>query len=299
MINSARPRQRLTAAQRKFLSALCSELNALFKQKLPSELYGVKIRDLLGSVRSFEYAALSNEDKVVIKGDRVILDNEYVSKVYDPADERRRADAILYVLHELVHHAQGIGAKTTVRQLRRSGGEQSLLHADLTADHVAAFLLRHLAPQWSIAFLKDVQGTSLASFPVTDRHSPPAQQRKRLRLLALRADFWARRLGKLSERPGTGYVYIEHTRSLRDLSVLLSGPPISVIGTARLGPKESSLLERVGSPSAPLPLSALDDVLVRELQRLKPPGGEQGPINKIAGLLGSLLVPPKGRPSPA
>jgi len=226
-------------------------------------------------VRQFEIVALSHEDKVQIVGDKVMLDSDYVSRTYDMHDERRRADALMYVLHELIHLDQGIGAKSTVRRLRRAGGEHSLLHADLSADHVAAALLHHLAPRWSTAFLTDVQGSSLASFPSTGRHTKAALHRKRLRLLALRTDYWVQRLGLLPERSTHGYVYVEHTKAkdsqkFGDLSVLLSGPPVSVIGTTRLNPTESAALERVSLPSNPLPLSELDEVLVRTLRRLQP-----------------------------
>ena len=275
MPNQAPTRRQRTTVRNKNLSSLCTELTQLFNQPLPATIYGVRIRKLLGAVRTFGCANLRCEDKVRIDGSHVVLDLEYVSRTYDPSDERRRADAILFVLHELVHLiAQGIGAKETVRKLRRAGGETSLLHADLCADHIAAALLHRLAPQWSLAFLRDVQSMSLTSFPSTDRHTAAARRRKRMRMLALRADFWARRLGLISDRAADGYIYLEHgqgSRRFGDLSVLLQGPPVAVLGTARLGTKEAAALERVTAPSKPLPLSRLDDLLVHALRRLSTP----------------------------
>jgi len=87
-------------------------------------------------------------------------------------------------------------------------------------------------------------------------------------MLALRADFWARRLGLISDRAADGYIYLEHgqgSRRFGDLSVILYGPPVAVLGTARLGTKEAAALERVTAPSKPLPLSGPDDLLVHAL----------------------------------
>lgn len=275
MPNQASTRRQATTVRNRNLKSLCTELTSLFAKPLPVNVCGVKFRKLLGDVRTFEWANLPSEDKVRIEGSRVVLDPEYVSRTYDPADERRRADAILFVLHELVHlTAQGIGAKETVRKLRRADGETSLLHADLCADHTAAVLLHRLAPHWSLAFLRDVQSMSLASFPSTARHSNAACRRKQMRMLALRTEFLARRLGMMSAREVGGYIYVEHgnrSRKFGDLSVLLYGTPVRMIGTARLGAKDVFALKRVAAPSKPLPLSTLDDVLADALRRLRAP----------------------------
>ena len=255
------------------LTLLCQELSELLRRRAPRSLCGVRLAQLLGQARKVELAVLPHEDKVQLCGDQVLLDSRYVSDVYDPTNERRRADCALYFLHELTHLAQGIGQKAMVRRLRGTGGEQTLLHCDLHADHVAAGLLHKLQPQWSVTFLKDCQGQSLSAFPATVRHTKAAQQRKRMRVIAVRADYWARLLGLLpAGHIEDGYLYVEYTQPKGALLLVRSGPPLAVLGEVRLGAADVAALDRVNNPLDPLPLSALDDLLIRTLSRLRRPG---------------------------
>jgi hypothetical protein len=248
---------------------LCSELSALICS-LPRRVCGVDLRLLLGPARKVHLAALPDDDKVKVERQRILLDPCYVTSVYDAGDEARRAACALYFLHELTHLAQGIGPKAMVRLLRRADGEQTLLHCDLHADHVAAAILHRAVPRWSVPFLKDVQGHALAAFPATRRHSPKAQHRKRMRVLAVRADYWARRLGLIAaERAGDGYLFIEYTRPHGAMLLFRSGPPLTLLGEVRLGPGMVMVLEQVNAPGASQSLAELDDVLIGALLRLR------------------------------
>jgi len=255
------------------LSQLCQELTQLLRcSRMPRIVCGVRLPKLLGAARKVELAVLPHQDKVQIRSTEILLDSRYVGAAYNPADERRRVDCILYFLHELTHRAQGIGQKSMVRLLRGTGGEHTLLHCDLHADHVAAGLLHRLAPQWSIPFLKDVQGQSLSAFPVTASHTPAAQERKRMRVIAVRADYWARLIGLLPEgRIEDGYLYVEYTKPKGALLLVQSGPPLAVLGEVRLSKTDVAALQRVNNPRNPLPLSSLDELLKRALRRLHPP----------------------------
>jgi|JI9StandDraft_1071089.scaffolds.fasta_scaffold04576_9 hypothetical protein len=256
---------------RQAMSSLCRELTELLNDRLPRRACGVHLQQIIQGARKVCLASLTHQDKVQVRGNRILLDRRYVSTAYDASDERRRAVCALYFLHELIHLAQGIGPKSMVRLLRRAEGEQTLLHFDLHADHVAAMILHRARPQWSLQFLKDVQGHALCDFPATHRHSLVAQRRKRMRVLAVRADYWARRIGLIDEeRVGDGYLFLEYTRPRGSMLLFRSGPPLSLLGEVRLGVRDVSAIERVNFPAAPLPQSKLDEILLRALRRLRP-----------------------------
>src|SRR4051812_41494559 len=95
--------------------------------------------------------------------------------------EERRQLAILYFAHEVVHHAQGMKGLETVRRLRSAGGETTLMHVDLAADHVAAGITARVFPQWTLQALKDREGRSLGAYPVGWMHPNAARARKAVR----------------------------------------------------------------------------------------------------------------------
>jgi len=247
------------------------ELTALLRRRLPAQVCGVQLGRLLGPARRVRVTPLSKDDKVRLRGEQVLLDSQYLSRNYDQADERSRAACMLYFLHELIHLAQGIGAKKTVRGIRSAGAEHTLLHCDLHADHGAAGLLHRLIPEWSVPFLKDVQGYALAAFPSTAGHTDGAKQRKRLRVLAIRADYWARQLGMVTEGRQAGYLFVEYAQPRGPLLLYRSGPPLTLLGTVRLRPQEVAILDRASQPGKPLPMSGLDHLLIGILRRQQPP----------------------------
>ncbi len=262
-------RRSLFQVSNKAMSSLCGELTALLRSRLPRNVCGVDLRRLIGPAREVHLTSLPHEDKVQVESARILLDHRYVSATYDASDEGRRAACALYFLHELIHLAQGIGPKAMVRLLRRAEGEQTLLHCDLHADHIAAAVLHRHIPGWSVPFLKDVQGLSLAAFPATKRHTPHAQRRKRMRVLAVRVDYWARRLSLIpAARVEAGYLFVEYTRPRGAMLLFRSGPPLTLIGEVRLGPGTVSELDQVNSPATPLPLSRLDEILIGTLRRI-------------------------------
>ena len=92
-----------------------------------------------------------------------------------------------------------------------------------------------------------------------------------MRVLAVRADYWARRIGLIDEeRVGDGYLFLEYTRPRGSMLLFRSGPPLSLLGEVRLGVRDVSAIERVNFPAAPLPQSKLDEILLRALRRLRP-----------------------------
>lgn len=239
-----------------------------FLNRLPKKICGIPLARITGSARQVKVERLTNNDKVRLNNEEIVLDSRFVATSYHYSEERSRAACVLYFLHELLHVAQGIGAKATVRAMRSAGAEHTLLHYDLQTDHLAAKLLHRMEPTWSVAFLKDVQGYALTAFPTTRKHKEAAQRRKRLRMLSIRADYWARRLGLLQEDQHDGYLHIEY-RQPRGLLLLFRVDSLRKrLGTTRLSQATVAKLERVAAPNAALPLSELDDLLVNILSRI-------------------------------
>ncbi|MES2638071.1 MAG: hypothetical protein V4850_01255 [Myxococcota bacterium] len=195
--------------------------------------FGVDLPGLLGSARNVRFDDLSPDDKVRVSGDILLVDREYPSMLASETrwnSEERDALLVLYVVHELAHFHQGIGDKTSVQALREAGAESSLMHVDLAADHVAALLTAQVVRRWSLSWLKNLQGRSLADFPVGPTHPSGSRARKAARLVGVRVDWLVREHSLVSEaRLGQGYAFAEYGPAGGKLLVLVSGPPNALI----------------------------------------------------------------------
>jgi hypothetical protein len=153
----------------------------------------------------------------------------------------------LFVLHELVHVAQHVAEKSTITALRAHGlsGETTLMHLDLSADHVAACALAD-ARGHDLLRLKDLQGRSLSSFPLGPSHGYGSRYRKSLRLLGARADLLARQAGCLPNDTQDG-AYAFCDLGAQQLVVLRNGPPMTRLRTRPITEQERGMLEEVAA----------------------------------------------------
>lgn len=210
-------------------------------------------------------ATLSGSDKVAIEGTTLIVDvGELGSLARTPLSlEEQVLLGALYVVHEVIHLQQGIGDKAVVTTLRSVGAESTLMQLDLAADHLAARVVSG-AMGHPVAHLKDLQGRSLTAFPTSAYHTSAARARKANRLVGLRFDVAARRLGILAD-DADEHVFCDHGPAGGELVILASGPPVRLVGKAPLTREDAKTLSAAADPA--LPVGRIDEIAERCLRR--------------------------------
>ena len=196
-------------------------------------MHPLQIPGLVASgLQHLTFTPLSEDDKVRVCGTEVQVDPGYLDLLVEQADDITEVVAALalYVVHELIHIAQGIDDKKRVRQLRRAGGEEALMHLDLHADHLAAMALVGVQPDWSLLWLKEVQCAALYDFPILGSHGLDAARRKELRALSIQCDVACRRAGVV-EVDCPGYVYVVHGHA-KEATVVVRGTIDRVVSDA-------------------------------------------------------------------
>lgn len=203
-----------------------------------------ELTESLSACRQIAFAdSLDNEFKVAIAGDTLRVDRAAVAGLLRAGldGDELIAAGVLYVVHEVVHLIQHIGDKTDVARLRSTGAETTLMHVDLGADHVAAIVTNVLVPEWSITFLTDVIGRSLAAFPTEAHHTTAARSRKGHRLVGARLDFFARDQGLLPV-DADQYAFAEYGPSGGNIVLMRSGPPWGLLGVSSLSQGDARTL---------------------------------------------------------
>jgi hypothetical protein len=240
-----RPRAELPRAAR--LERLLEEFRRIVNLPWSSPVFGVDLSQMLQGVRDVSFERLEKNDLVQFRDGTLLLHEPHyqdmAGKIVD--EEEFLATSTLYFLHELAHVRQGIGSKEQVEFLRETGGEATLMHLDLSADHAAALLTQLAVPRWSLTWLKDVQGRSLLEYRVSRGHTAASRGRKTTRLISLRLDYLARvATAPPAWRPGMGggYVFADLSPGSGAMLILISGPPVSVVGTTRLSAEDTALL---------------------------------------------------------
>jgi hypothetical protein len=229
----------------------------------PDPVAGVDVERMLRGARNAEL--VEQADKVATDGARLLIDRAGLIEAMNVEmnEQERLAVGALYVIHELVHHAQALGPKHLIGELRSTGfaGETNLMHVDLGADHVAAHIASAAFPAWSLLWLKDLQGRSLAAFPTTRSHSSSGRARKNTRLVGLRADWLVRKhFDKLVERLRGGYAFCDAGRGGGPFLLLSSGPPFALIGSTTIAMNDAGqLFPENGSPA----LEVIDELLLQ------------------------------------
>src|SRR6185437_6823941 len=128
------------------LCRLREELLRILNHPWVEPVFGVQLGRVLGGVNDVSFEALTEENLVELSGGTLRLNASQYREMAETIDDDEAflRQAVLYFLHELVHErVQGIGRKMTVEALRMTGGEMTLLHLDLAADHAAAMLAHH------------------------------------------------------------------------------------------------------------------------------------------------------------
>jgi hypothetical protein len=229
------------------LGLLLEEFHRLIHLPWSEPVFGIDLGRMLGNIQGVRFDRLEWEDLVQKQEKRLALHEPPYQQMAAtiPDEEEFLANATLYFLHELVHLEQGIGAKSSVDRLRETGGESTLMHLDLSADHAAARLAHQAVPRWSLSWLKDLQGRSLLGYPVGRGHTAASRGRKTSRLLSLRLDYLVRAASKApswSEKIRDGYVFTELNPGGGAMLLLVSGPPVSLVDATNLSASQTALL---------------------------------------------------------
>jgi hypothetical protein len=223
-----------------------AELLLLLSRHWDQPLGGVEVEAMVRGIHDIQFGQLDDpEDKVQEKDGVLWVESSYVR---DQINKPRLTDSmlavcLLYVVHEWIHISQEIGKKSTVSALRATGAEATLMHFDLGADHAAALIVEALRPEWSVTWLKNVQGRSLADFPATSQHTAAARSRKSNRLVALRLDVLVREAMPAVVGGLTGFVFSEYSPGSGAFLVLESGPPMRVLHLANATPAQVGVLD--------------------------------------------------------
>lgn len=234
-----RPQRRCDAPNRRVV--LMTRAVAGLLARLPERLFGVDCAAVLAGATQVRAARLRDEDKVRVTGHELLVERACLEDIarHAESDEVAAVHAQIYVLHELAHLPQGIGAYATVTALHALG-EDEILDLDLAADHFAALAVS-LVERRSIVELKALQSQSLCAYPVTRSHTPAARLRKARRAVSLRADVALRRHGLLGD--ADGYVVANFGAPDAPLALMVRGQgatrliptsPLSAADTAQL-----------------------------------------------------------------
>ena len=256
------------------LEAIRRQLESVINFPWLEPVFAVDLRALIGTASRVEFTKLDKDDKVRAEGEVLHVEREaFDGMIRGSRDqESTLALASLYLVHELVHVAQGIGDKDAVTRLRSTGGETTLMHVDLSADHAAALAVARAEPRWTVSWLKDFQGRSLDDFPARWTHTEASRARKAARLVGLRVDYLARRQG-VSVPPAlaSGYLFADFGPAGGSFLLMAGGPPTSMLGSAPLGREDAEVLARAADEANANPkgLARVDEVLLRALTSIK------------------------------
>ena len=243
-------------------------LEAVIAALPENPLPGLEPRELFAGVRRVEFARLANNDKIVLDGDVARVELAFYEQALCEGRNHRVTLALctLYFLHEAFHLCQNVGAYAMVKRLRATGDEDSLMHIDLAADHAAAVVAALAVPDWTLGWLKKLQGRALLGFPCGPKHTAAARRRKARRLVSVRAEHVLRRRGWHSAGPAPGgYLFVSFSDGDGQLLALESGPTLpAVIATSRISRREATVLTRAADPDTSVEgLRAVDRILLK------------------------------------
>jgi len=232
------------------LSWLQDEFRRVLHLPWTEPVFGIDLPRMFRGVRDVRFAHLPQEDQVEVRGDCIYLHEPSYQQLVASLSDREEllATAMLYFLHEWVHVQQNIGKKRMVDLLREAGGESTLMHLDLSADHAAAQLTRRAEPRWSLAWLKGLQSRSLFSYLAGRGHTTASRGRKTARLISLRLDHLVRtspRTPGWFSKLGEGYVFVDLSPGGGAMFLLVSGPPVSVVDHTRLSSEQTAFLTAI------------------------------------------------------
>lgn len=220
-------------------------LDTFVKHSWPSEpIAGFDAAKLFHGVHRVEIDALPDELKIHIGDGVVTLDDDYLRDIAAQGySEELLALASLYFLHELAHVAQGAQKIESVRAIRSTGGETTLMHLDLAADWAAVRMAALAVPRWEILWLRELQTRSIGDFPVSRYHGAASKYRKVNRMVGCRLDYIFRKKGmEAHANLGDGYVFAEYGPNGGTFLVMSSGPPMRLLLSSELSANDAKFL---------------------------------------------------------
>lgn len=221
-------------SQSRFLEDVKHDIQRLVTHNWETPVYGEDLALLFRGANKIEWEAMAGE---VIRfsdaSDTIFVDPGYIkmlAKTQTYSGTERSALAMMYFVHEAVHHSQRVNLKSSVELLRRASAEHALMMLDLAADHIAAQALTMFSPKkYTLHQLKGLQSESLADFPVFPMHTTPARLRKSLRLASIRLDYqWLRAAERVDELSTVSHHYIECEPVSNRVVAMYLGPPLRV-----------------------------------------------------------------------
>ena len=198
-----------------------------------------RLSPLLAAVGAVKVRGLSGGDLALFEGEHLLIDDAYFKHTLTRYTEHaeRLIHALLYAVHEVIHHAHNLHLKATVLKVR-AVSEARLMEFDLEADHLAALTVAALTGAPLLA-LKRAQLECLSSFPVTSAHSAGARQRKAYRYISLCAEVRARELARLSDEGG----FLVAQCSAGGALLIERAEVMSVLSVGELAQGDEELLE--------------------------------------------------------
>ncbi|MBX3458565.1 MAG: hypothetical protein KF696_01220 [Planctomycetes bacterium] len=247
-------------------------LDTFVKHSWPSEpIAGFDAAKLFHGVHRVEIDALPDDLKIHIGDGVVTLDDDYLRDLAAQGySEELLGLASLYFLHELVHVAQGAQKIESVRAIRSTGGETTLMHLDLAADWAAVRMAALAVPRWEILWLRELQTRSIGDFPVSRYHGAASKYRKVNRMVGCRLDYIFRKLGmEAHANLGDGYVFAEYGPNGGTFLVMSSGPPMRLLLSSELSANDAkSLASCLDAKIDPRKaLAAMDSMFINMLRR--------------------------------
>ncbi len=236
---------------------------------------GVDFMSIVGQARRVELAHLPGERAVFVEADVVRIERDFPERVCNGSGSREDIvrSVLLYVVHELVHVAQGFDGKEKATTARAVGVETAIAHMDLEADHITTLLIAQARPEWSVDDLKDRTGRGVTRFPLRRFHTSASRQRKALRFVSSRFDLIARRRGLLSpNRLGDSFFYLDYAPSGETCLVFFAGPPLALAcAPIKLSPAEHKVLVAAADGDVPFEtqLRVVDEVVELIVERAR------------------------------
>lgn len=229
--------------------SLLEEFRRIIYLPWSEPVFGVDVGRLLheDQVRDVRFTQLKDEELVHIGDGWLSLHEAPFQGMAETIEDEEEllATATLYFLHEWFHVHQGIGQKWVVEQQRETGSESTLMHLDLSADHVAACMAHQAVPRWDLAELKGHQSRLLLGYRAGRGHTAASRSRKTTRLVSLRLDYLVHTaasppawLDKLRD----GYAFADFSPGGGAMLLLAMGPPVSVLAHTQLSPAEVTLV---------------------------------------------------------
>ena len=207
-----------------FKSELCCHLEywlkMIKKDRDFEELLGAYVKH----AQTFVIKPLSNDDLVTIHQQNICIDSTYISLLEQSEldKETKIVRAMLYAVHELIHHAHHLELKPNVKAFRKVS-ESALMEIDLEADHWAAVFMSRVFPEWTLFALKHEQALCLKDFLVSKNHTSLARKRKALRLVSLRSDFYLMKKQGSTNPTLKGYSVVLLSKDQKHMAIMLHG----------------------------------------------------------------------------